>query len=67
MDYKSLNKEVCCLFLNVLFFFSFNSKVKMLMEEAVIRGYVHEDSETIGKLCCKSLHVFSSIRYYLMN
>ncbi|CAH8561795.1 unnamed protein product [Schistosoma margrebowiei] len=26
-------------------------QVKMLMEEAVIRGYVHEDSETIGKLC----------------
>ncbi|CAH8509237.1 unnamed protein product [Schistosoma turkestanicum] len=26
-------------------------QVKKLMEEAVIRGYVHEDSETIGKLC----------------
>ncbi|KAH9583921.1 Small G protein signaling modulator 2, variant 2 [Schistosoma haematobium] len=26
-------------------------QVKMLMEEAVIRGYVHDDSETIGKLC----------------
>uniref|UniRef100_A0A5K4FB46 RUN domain-containing protein n=2 Tax=Schistosoma mansoni TaxID=6183 RepID=A0A5K4FB46_SCHMA len=26
-------------------------QVKMLMEETVIRGYVHEDSETIGKLC----------------
>ncbi|KAK4470134.1 hypothetical protein MN116_005718 [Schistosoma mekongi] len=26
-------------------------QVKKLMEEAVIRGYVHEDSETIAKLC----------------
>uniref|UniRef100_A0A094ZJ59 Small G protein signaling modulator 2 n=1 Tax=Schistosoma haematobium TaxID=6185 RepID=A0A094ZJ59_SCHHA len=43
-------------------------QVKMLMEEAVIRGYVHDDSETIGKLCSKfcpeAQHTLNRIDYY---